>query len=236
MDCSPLIFKLEKKSSHSRAGKILLTDFSGRIHEILTPAFMPVGTLGVVKSVSPNELKRMGAQVILGNTYHLYLRPGHQRIEKLGGLQKFMNWDGPILTDSGGFQVFSLSDINKIDDDGVTFRSHIDGSSHRMTPEISMEIQRSLGSNIVMAFDECPPYPATPEKVRQAMDRTLRWAERGLRVLLHPHQARFGIIQGGLFEDLRLQSAKEITALPFDGFAIGGLSVGETQDAMHTMA
>jgi queuine tRNA-ribosyltransferase len=147
-----------------------------------------------------------------------------------------MNWDGPILTDSGGFQVFSLAGINKIDDEGVTFQSHIDGSSHRFTPELSMEIQRALASNIVMAFDQCPPYPATREQVEQAMRRTVAWAKRGLEVQMKPHQTRFGIVQGGLYEDLRVQSAREITALPFDSFAIGGLSIGESPELMQSMA
>jgi queuine tRNA-ribosyltransferase len=232
----PLSFTLEKKDSSARAGKVTLKGHNGKDHEILTPVFMPVGTLAVVKGASPQELKNMGAQIVLGNTYHLYLRPTHTRVEKLGGLHQFMSWDKPILTDSGGFQVFSLSDINKIDDDGVTFQSHLDGSSHRFTPELSMQIQRSLGSNIVMAFDECPPYPATPEQVQKAMKRTVDWAIRGLEVPLHPHQARFGIVQGGLFEDLRVQSAKDITNLPFDGFALGGLSVGEAPEHMQKMA
>ena len=203
---------------------------------VLTPVFMPVGTQGSVKAVSTPELKTMGAQIILGNTYHLYLRPGHERVERLGELHKFMNWDGPILTDSGGFQVFSLSGLNKIDDDGVTFQSHIDGSTHRFTPEHSMAIQRALGSDIVMAFDECPPYPATPEQVQRAMARTLAWAKRGLDSPLKSHQARFGILQGGLYENLRIQAAEEMTALPFDGFALGGLSIGETPDLMQKMA
>ena len=238
----PLQFTLEKALvgadgiRRPRAGRITLEGSLGQKHEILTPVFMPVGTLGTVKAVSTTELRRAGTQVLLGNTYHLYLRPGHERVESLGELHRFMNWDGPILTDSGGFQVFSLSELNRIDDDGVTFRSHIDGSSHRFTPEHSMEVQRALGSDIVMAFDECPPYPATREQVQKAMKRTLAWAERGLRTPLKPHQARFGIIQGGLYEDLREQSAREITGLPFDGFAIGGLSIGETPELMQKMA
>jgi queuine tRNA-ribosyltransferase len=197
---------------------------------------MPVGTAGTVKAISPGELTDMNAQIILGNTYHLYLRPGHERVERLGELHKFMGWDGPILTDSGGFQVFSLAGLNKIDDEGVTFQSHIDGSSHRFTPELSMDIQKKLSSDIVMAFDECPPYPATPDQVRAAMRRTLAWAKRGLDFPLKPHQARFGIVQGGLYEDLRVQSAKEITSLPYDGYAIGGLSIGETPELMQKMA
>jgi queuine tRNA-ribosyltransferase len=238
----PLSFELEKSIPdlhgvpRARAGRVRLMGSRGKSHEILTPMFMPVGTAGTVKAMTTAELKGMGAQIILGNTYHLYLRPGHQRVERLGELHKFMNWDGPILTDSGGFQVFSLAGLNKIDDEGVTFQSHIDGSSHRFTPELSMEIQRALASDIVMAFDECPPYPATVEQVKAAMRRTVRWAERGLKVSLKPHQARFGIVQGGLYEELRTQSVKELTSLPFDGFAIGGLSIGETPDLMQKMA
>ncbi|MCM2323735.1 MAG: tRNA guanosine(34) transglycosylase Tgt [Oligoflexia bacterium] len=222
--------------NRARAARLVLPGSRGKAHEILTPMFMPVGTAGTVKAMTTTELRGIGAQIILGNTYHLYLRPGHERVERLGELQKFMNWDGPILTDSGGFQVFSLAALNKIDDEGVTFQSHIDGSSHRFTPELSMEIQRALGSDIVMAFDQCPPYPATSEQVQAAMRRTVRWAERGLRVPMKPHQARFGIIQGGLYEQLREQSAREITSLPFDGFAIGGLSIGETPELMQKMA
>jgi queuine tRNA-ribosyltransferase len=238
----PLSFTVEKTipgadgALRARAGRLTLAGAQGKGHEIKTPVFMPVGTLAAVKGVTTGELRGMDAQVILGNTYHLYLRPGHRRVEKLGGLHRFMGWDGPILTDSGGFQVFSLSGLNKIDDEGVTFQSHIDGSRHRFTPELSMEIQGALGSDIVMAFDECPPYPATGEQVQAAMRRTLRWAERGLKAPLKPHQARFGIVQGGLYEELRVQSAREITSLPFDGFAIGGLSIGETPDLMQKMA
>lgn len=225
-----------KKGTRARAGKITLPGHDGKPKEILTPVFMPVGTQGTVKAVATKELKEMGAQIVLGNTYHLYLRPGHKRIERLGELQKFMNWDRPILTDSGGFQVFSLAALNKIDDQGVTFQSHIDGSTHRFTPELSMEIQSALGSDIVMAFDQCPPYPATEEQVLAAMRRTFTWAERGLAFPLKPHQQRFGIIQGGLYEHLRQESAKQMIQLPYDGFAIGGLSIGETPDLMQKMA
>jgi queuine tRNA-ribosyltransferase len=220
----------------ARAGRVKLPGAFGQVHEILTPAFMPVGTLGSVKGITPNELRQMQAQIILGNTYHLYLRPGHERMERLGGLHRFMAWDGPILTDSGGFQVFSLAGLNQIDDDGVTFQSHLDGSKHRFTPELSMQIQRALGSDIVMAFDQCPPFPASREEVGVAMARTLRWAERGLKVPLKDHQVRFGIVQGGLYEDLRVRSAQEITQLDFDGFAIGGLSIGEQPEMMQKMA
>ncbi len=237
-----LQFKVEKSLPDSsgvnraRAATLILPGHDGIPKTVLTPTFMPVGTQGTVKAVATRELKEMKAQVILGNTYHLYLRPGHDRVERLGGLHKFMNWDGPILTDSGGFQVFSLADLNKIDDDGVTFQSHIDGSRHRFTPELSMAVQRGLGSDIVMAFDQCPPYPATEAQVLEAMRRTVAWAKRGLDAPLKPHQQRFGIVQGGLYEHLRVQSAKDITAMPYDGFAIGGLSIGETPDLMQKMA
>lgn len=241
--CSPrLKFEVKKTLQDSsgvnraRAGEVTLFSPDGTSHLVETPVFMPVGTVGTVKGMTPVDLLEVEAQIILGNTYHLYLRPGHERVERLGGLHSFMNWKKPILTDSGGFQVFSLAGLNQIDDEGVTFQSHIDGSRHRFTPELSMAIQKSLGSNIVMAFDQCPPFPASPEQVNHAMSRTLRWAERGLNYELMPHQARFGIIQGGLYEELRVQSAKEITALPFDGFAIGGLSIGETPDLMQKMA
>jgi queuine tRNA-ribosyltransferase len=238
----PLQFQVEKTLPgpdgvpRARAARMTLPGHDGEPKTVLTPTFMPVGTQGTVKAVATRELKEMKAQVILGNTYHLYLRPGHARVERLGGLHKFMNWNGPILTDSGGFQVFSLAELNQIDDEGVTFQSHIDGSSHRFTPELSMEIQRALGSDIVMAFDQCPPYPATEEQVQAAMRRTVAWAERGLRYGLKPHQNRFGIVQGGLYEHLRVQSAREITAMPYDGFAIGGLSIGETPELMQKMA
>ncbi len=201
--------------------------------EIETPTFMPVGTVGSVKAISTKELREMGAQIILGNTYHLYLRPGADRVERLGELQKFMHWDGPMLTDSGGFQVFSLSGLNKITDKGVTFQSHLDGSRHLFTPEHSMEIQRALGSNIVMAFDQCPPFPATPEFVKDAMRRTVDWAKRGLQVPLKDHQARFGIFQGGLDVELRKKSIADIGELPFDGFALGGFAIGEPMEMMH---
>lgn len=226
----------ERGVGRARAAKLRLPGVDGRGREVLTPTFMPVGTAGTVKAMTVEELRHLRAQVVLGNTYHLYLRPGHERVERLGGLHRFMSWDGVILSDSGGFQVFSLANLNRVDDGGVTFQSHLDGSSHRFTPELSMEIQRALGSDIVMAFDQCPPYPAEREAVEAAMRRTARWAERGLEVPLKPHQARFGIIQGGLHEDLRRASAAEIARLPFDGFAIGGLSIGETPELMQAMA
>ncbi len=258
MNGSALRFQIEREQSdgegvlRARAGRLFLKKHpraiaSGRdstgpgglsddgYFEIETPTFMPVGTVGSVKAISTRELKEMGARIILGNTYHLYLRPGHERVERLGGLQKFMNWDGPILTDSGGFQVFSLSGLNRITEEGVHFQSHLDGSRHLFTPELSMEIQRALGSNIVMAFDQCPPFPATPEFVRDAMRRTLAWAKRGLEVPLKEHQARFGIFQGGLDAGLRKQSIEELSGLPFDGFALGGFAIGEPMEMMHEL-
>lgn len=240
----PLSFQIEHQTydeegiPRARAAKVTLPNqvMGAPAHTIETPVFMPVGTQGTVKAMTVGELETIPAQIILGNTYHLYLRPGHARAERLGGLHKFMGWNRPILTDSGGFQVFSLAGLNKIDDEGVTFQSHIDGSSHRFTPELSMEVQRALGSNIVMAFDQCPPFPATEEQVLAAMKRTLMWAERGIAAPLRPYQQRFGIVQGGLYEHLREKSAKEITELPYDGFAIGGLSIGELPDQMQKMA
>ena len=192
-----------------------------------TPVFMPVGTSGSVKSVCPEDLTGVGASVILGNTYHLYLRPGHKRIEKLGGLHTFMNWNRHILTDSGGFQVFSLSPLRKISEEGVEFRSHIDGSSHFIGPEQSMEIQKSLGADIVMAFDECPPYPCAYDYMLRSVERTIRWAARSRNFNIGQNQSLFGIVQGGVHPDLREKSARETVSIGFDGYAIGGLSVGE---------
>lgn len=200
-----------------------------------TPAFMPVGTHGTVKSLSPEELTGSGSQMILGNTYHLYLRPGHEVIEELGGLHRFMGWDGPILTDSGGFQVFSLAALRKISDDGVEFRSHLDGSLHLLTPEKAIEIQRALGSDISMVLDECAPATATRDEVATAMTRTTLWAERCRRVFaIEPDgRALFGIVQGGLFDDLRREHAGQIMGLGFDGYAVGGVSVGEQPEEIH---
>ncbi|MFS0689844.1 tRNA guanosine(34) transglycosylase Tgt [Sporosarcina sp. Marseille-Q4943] len=199
-----------------------------------TPAFMPVGTQATVKTMSPEELKEMGAGIILGNTYHLWLRPGHDVIKEAGGLHKFMNWDRPILTDSGGFQVFSLSEFRKIEEEGVHFRHHLNGSKLFLSPEKAMEIQNDLGSDIMMAFDECPPYPATFEYMKASVERTSRWAERCLKAHARPEdQALFGIVQGGEFEELRKQSAKDLVSLDFPGYAIGGLSVGEPKDVMN---
>jgi queuine tRNA-ribosyltransferase len=201
-----------------------------------TPAFMPVGTQATVKTLSPEELKEMGARTILGNTYHLFLRPGHEVIRKAGGLHKFMNWDRAILTDSGGFQVFSLSENRKITEEGVEFRSHLNGDKLFLSPEKAVEIQNALGSDIMMAFDECPPYPADYDYVKQSMERTTRWAERCLRAHARPdEQSLFAIVQGGVYEDLRRQSALQLTSMDFPGYAIGGLSVGEPKALMYRM-
>lgn len=202
--------------------------------DIETPIFMPVGTQATVKSMTPEELKEIGSQIILSNTYHLYLRPGHELVKKAGGLHEFMHWDKPILTDSGGFQVFSLGPLRKISEEGVEFRSHLDGSKHFLTPEKAMEIQNALGSDIMMAFDECAPYPASREYVKNSLERTTRWLERCREAHKNPEkQALFGIIQGGMYKDLREQSAKEITAIDLPGYAIGGLSVGEPKPMMY---
>ena len=199
-----------------------------------TPAFMPVGTQATVKTMSPEELKEVGAGIILSNTYHLWLRPGQDIVEEAGGLHKFMNWDRPILTDSGGYQVFSLSEFRKIKEEGVHFRHHLNGSKLFLSPEKAMEIQNSLGADIMMAFDECPPFPATREYMKASVERTSRWAERCLGAHARPNdQALFGIVQGGEFEDLRAQSAKDLVSLDFPGYAIGGLSVGEPKDIMN---
>lgn len=209
----------------------------GRLHTphgiIETPIFMPVGTLATVKAMSPEELKEMDAQIILSNTYHLFLRPGHEIVKKAGGLHSFMNWDRPILTDSGGFQVFSLSNLRKIKEEGVHFRSHLSGAKLFIGPEEAMEIQNALGADIMMAFDECAPYPAEYEYVKSSLERTTRWLERCVKAHTRPHdQALFGIVQGGMYRELREQSAKEITSLDLPGYAIGGLSVGEPKAMM----
>lgn len=200
-----------------------------------TPVFMPVGTQATVKTLSQDELEQLGFRLILGNTYHLYLRPGDERLARFGGLHRFMSWSGAILTDSGGFQVFSLASLRQIDDDGVTFRSHIDGSEHRFTPERAIQIQQNLGSDIMMAFDECPPYPADYDAVARAVERTYRWAIRCKQAWQSKptNQALFGIIQGGVHDDLRLTSLEQITSLELPGYAIGGVSVGEPVEEMR---
>ena len=199
--------------------------------DIQTPIFMPVGTLATVKAMSPEELKNdVKAQIILSNTYHLYLRPGHDIVKEAGGLHKFMNWDRPILTDCGGFQVFSLSSLRKISEEGVLFNSHLDGSKHLFTPEKVMEIEEALGADIIMAFDECCPYPADYEYVKKSMERTTRWAVRCKEAHKTENQGLFGIIQGGFYKDLREQSSKDLISLDFPGYAIGGISVGEPKE------
>jgi queuine tRNA-ribosyltransferase len=220
-------FQLEAQSGEARAGRIYTS------HGVIeTPIFMPVGTRASVKTLWQEDLEDLNAQIILGNTYHLYLKPGHELIERMGGLHKFMSWPRPILTDSGGYQVFSLSDINKLTEEGVTFQSHIDGSRHLITPEKSMEVQKALGSDIVMAFDECPKLPATKETLRTSMELTHRWAKRCKTVELQSHQHLFGIIQGGLHYDLRMESMEGLKELNFAGYALGGLSVGEKNEEM----
>lgn len=219
------IYATEEKA---RAGELVTSH--GRIK---TPVFMPVGTKATVKAMLPEELTNMGVQIILGNTYHLHLRPGEKTIQKLGGLHKFMNWKGPILTDSGGFQVFSLSQLNKLTEEGVEFKSHIDGAKIFLSPEISMQIQMDLGSDIIMAFDECPPYPCTPEAMKKSMDITSRWLKRSKAAMTRPESLLFGIIQGGLDEKLRLQHMDEVCSLDLPGYALGGFSVGEPIEEMH---
>ena len=199
--------------------------------DIQTPVFMPVGTQATVKSMTPEELKEIGAQIILSNTYHLYLRPGEKIVKEAGGLHKFMNWDKPILTDCGGFQVFSLSDLRTISEDGVEFKSHLDGSKHFFTPEKVMQIEEDLGADIIMSFDECCPYPSTYEYTKNSMERTTRWAKRCKSAHKNTDkQGLFGIIQGGFYKDLRKKSAEDLIALDFPGYAVGGISVGEPKE------
>ena len=213
---------------------------TGVIHtprgDIRTPAFMPVGTAATVKAMLPESVRATGADILLGNTYHLMLRPTAERIARLGGLHKFMNWDRPILTDSGGFQVMSLASLRKLTEEGVRFSSHIDGSKHMLSPERSMEIQKLLGSDIVMCFDECPALPATEAEVAKSMALSMRWAQRSRDAFGdRPGHALFGIMQGGVTRDLREESAKALTAIGFDGYAVGGLAVGEGQEAMFSV-
>ena len=238
-------FELQHTDGSARAGTL-----STPHGDIQTPIFMPVGTQGTVKALCPDDLKNCGSQIILGNTYHLMLRPGSKLVKEMGGLHKFMNWNGPILTDSGGFQVFSLAssaprgkrdnpdgprNLVEIDEEGVTFRSYLDGSKRRMTPEVSMQIQMDLGSDIIMAFDQCPPGQSDRDTVLGAMDRTNRWLKRCNDYLSKndvENQTLFGIVQGGIYTDLREQHAKEIASIPLAGYAIGGLSVGEAKEDM----
>jgi len=222
-------FVLENQSGNARAG------YLNTPHGVIqTPIFMPVGTVATVKAMSPHELKDINAQIILSNTYHCYLRPGHEFIKRVGGLHKFMNWDLPILTDSGGFQVMSLAGLRKITEDGVKFQSHIDGSYHFFTPEKVIEIENALGADIIMSFDECPAYASDRRYIEKSLNLTLRWAKRGK--IAHKNtenQALFGIVQGGIYEDLRRKSAEELIELDFPGYSIGGLAVGEPKEEMY---
>lgn len=227
-----ITFKELLKDTKTRARLGELETPHGRVE---TPVFMPVGTQATVKTMTPEEVREVGGRLILSNTYHLYLRPGHELIRKAGGLHRFMNWEGPILTDSGGFQVFSLGPLRKVEEDGVRFRSHIDGSEHFFSPERAVEIQEALGSDIAMAFDECAPYPCTREYALQALERTTRWAGRCKGAHHREDQALFGIIQGGVYRDLRELSAAQLKEFDFPGYAIGGLSVGEPKDIMYEM-
>jgi queuine tRNA-ribosyltransferase len=237
-----LPFTIEAQAGAARVGQMLTAH-----GPVETPVFMPVGTAASVKGVPQDALEELGAQIILGNTYHLYLRPGHELVRKLGGLHRFMSWERALLTDSGGFQVFSLSGLRKIREKGVTFRSHLDGSSHLFTPERSMEIQIVLGADIIMSFDECTEHPAEKERTRESMDLTLRWAQRCKsyfaahqyespgRMPETQRQGLFGIVQGGMYADLRRESAERTMELDFPGYAIGGLSVGESREKTREM-
>ncbi len=223
-----ITFDLKATDGKARTGVI-----STPRGDIRTPAFMPVGTAATVKAMMPESVAATGADILLGNTYHLMLRPTAERIANLGGLHKFMNWDKPILTDSGGFQVMSLADLRKMSEKGVTFKSHIDGSKHELTPERSMEIQKLLGSDIVMCFDECPALPADRKRIEESMRLSMRWAQRSRDAFGdRPGHALFGIQQGGLEQDMREESAKALREIEFDGYAVGGLAVGEGQEAM----
>ncbi len=219
-------FRVIAEDGNARAG--ILTTPHG---EIMTPIFMPVGTQATVKAVTPAQLEEIGVQILLSNTYHLYLRPGADTVAALGGLHRFMHWHKPILTDSGGFQVFSLGTLRQIDENGVTFKSHIDGSTHHFTPEFAIQVQEKLGADIIMAFDECSD-PLNKSYAVEALERTHRWAERCLQAKTRPDQALFGIVQGGIFPDLRQASAQFLSSLDFPGYAIGGLSVGESKADM----
>ncbi|MFQ5508331.1 MAG: tRNA guanosine(34) transglycosylase Tgt [Leptospirillia bacterium] len=228
-----LDFSIDSRCPDTRARTGRLTLGHGTVQ---TPVFMPVGTAASVKALSPRDLTELGAEMILGNTYHLYLRPGHELVEKMGKLNRFMGWDRPILTDSGGYQVFSMTDLSQVDDDGVSFTSHIDGSRHRFTPEHSMAVQAALGADIAMVFDECLEYPATREVTARSTERSLAWARRSKAAHQLSGQALFGIVQGGFEDDLRIHSAQATVEMGFDGYAIGGLSVGEPKHLMHHVA
>ncbi|MDI6735489.1 MAG: tRNA guanosine(34) transglycosylase Tgt [bacterium] len=223
------IFKLIKQAKNCKARAGEITVAHGKIN---TPVFMPVGTQATVKCMSPEELKSIGAEIILGNTYHLYLRPGMKIIQKAGGLHQFMHWDRPILTDSGGYQVFSLGALRKITDEGVKFQSHIDGSYHLFSPEVATELQLALGSDIIMVLDECAPYPCEYDQAKEAKDRTTLWAKRCKDRKQAENSALFGIVQGNFYNDLRMQSIAELVKLDLDGYAIGGVSVGEPKELL----
>lgn len=223
-------FTLVHTDTECRARTGLLRTAHGTIE---TPIFMPVGTAATVKAMRPEDLHDAGTQILLANTYHLYLRPGHRLVERMGGLHRFMAWDGPILTDSGGFQVYSLAELNKITEQGVTFKSHIDGSKHLLTPELSIEIQESLGADIIMAFDECPPAEASREYIECSLALTTRWGMRCKEAKKRSDQLLFGIVQGGRFSDLRARSLSQLAEIGFDGYALGGLSVGEEKEIMY---
>lgn len=227
---APGTFELEGRSGEARAATL----WTAR-GPIKTPVFMPVGTRATVKAMLPEELKSLGAQIILGNTYHLHLRPGEKTVAKLGGLHNFMNWPGPILTDSGGFQVFSLSQLNDVTEEGVVFRSHLDGAKYFISPEKSMEIQMDLGADIIMAFDECLPHPSPRSEIQKSMAMTHRWLERSKAAMTKKDSLLFGIVQGGLEEDLRLESLEQITSVDLPGYALGGFSVGEPIELMHSL-
>lgn len=227
-----ITYELIKQCPHTGAR-------AGRVHtphgSFDTPIFMPVGTQASVKTLAPEELKEMGAGIILSNNYHLFLRPGSKLVKEAGGLHKFMNWDRAILTDSGGFQVFSLGDLRKISEEGVTFRSHIDGSKKFLSPEIATQSQMDLGADIIMAFDECVPYPADFKYTRESMELTLRWTQRCKDTMTNPNQGLFGIVQGGMYKDLRIECANRLVDMDFPGYAVGGLSVGEPKELMYEM-
>lgn len=227
---SKMKYELIKNDDKARLGMI-----HSKYGDFSTPMFMPVGTRATVKTLSPEELNDVNSGIVLANTYHLWLRPGEDIVEKAGGLHKFMNYNGPMLTDCGGFQVFSLANPKDISEEGVKFKSHIDGSSLFLTPEKSIEVQNKLGADIIMSFDECPYYPCTHEYMKNSVERTLRWAERGRKVHSNENQMLFGIVQGGEFEDLRKLSATKTVEMDFDGYSIGGTSVGEPKDVMYKM-
>ena len=225
-------FRLIETCPQSRARAGELTTWHGTVP---TPVFMPVGSQAAVKTLTPDEVAAIGYKMVLANTYHLYLRPGIEVIEKAGGLHNFMGWEGAILTDSGGYQVFSLAPLRKLSDEGVTFRSHIDGSQHHLTPELAVAYQERLGADIIMALDECPPHDGSPEEVKKATERTHCWAERCLKAQKRPDQALYGIVQGGMSAELRRQSAQYLSSLDFPGYAIGGLSLGEPKKTTLAM-